>query len=176
MDRVEVSTVVYLPPDEIYDFLEDFPGYARYSEYLTDIEQDGDGGPGTKYGLTFSWWKLSYTAWSEVTAVEPPHRIDWALIKHINARGCWQIDHDPDAAPAEIDDASRVRFVAEFDPDSADSSAVDIPRLVSFGWVIEKVKPKIVAEAERIVERVVTDLEGEHRDVELIVHETPSSV
>ena len=30
VDAVEVSTIVYLPPEEIYDFLIDFPRYADY--------------------------------------------------------------------------------------------------------------------------------------------------
>lgn len=176
VDRVEVSTVVHLPAEEVYEFLEDFPGYAEYSKYLTNIEQEGDGGPGTFYGLTFSWWKLSYTARSKVTSVEPPNQINWAIIKHVNAKGCWRVDPEPESAPEGVETASRVRFIAEFDPDSADSSAIDLPRMVSMDWVIKKVKPKVLEEAERIVERVVVDLEGKRRDVELEVHETPSSV
>ncbi len=31
--------------------------------------EDGDGASGTRYALHFSWWKLTYTAHSEVTDV-----------------------------------------------------------------------------------------------------------
>ncbi|WP_324758530.1 SRPBCC family protein [Haloarcula sp. GH36] len=176
MDEVEVSTVVYVPAEEIYEFLLDFPGYARYSEYIDRVEQDGDGTPGTRYDLVFSWWKLSYTARSEVTGVERPTRIDWRIVKDIDADGYWAVDPDPEDAPADVEDASRVVLRIAFDPDSASSDAVDLPRLVSMEWVIEKVKPLIEKEAQRIVERVVADIEGQRRDVELEIHTGPSSV
>nr|WP_254282004.1 SRPBCC family protein [Haloarcula salina] len=176
VDEVEVSTVVYVPPEEIYEFLLDFPGYARYSEYLDHVDQDGDGTPRTTYDLVFSWWKLSYTARSEVTAVSPPTEIDWHLVKDIDAQGHWRVEPDPDDAPADVDTASRVRLRITFDPDSASSNAVDLPRLVSMDWVIEKVKPLIRKEATRIVKRVVKDLEGRERDVDLRIHTGPDSV
>jgi hypothetical protein len=102
--RLLVRTVVYGRPERVYEFLTDFPGYARYSKYLTSVRQSGgDGGPGTRYALTFEWWRLSYTARSEVTGVDPPRRIDWRLTKDIDASGYWAIDplsavDDPDPA------------------------------------------------------------------------------
>jgi len=176
VDNVEVSTVVYLPPAEVYEFLLDFPGYAKYSKYLQSVTQDGDGTPGTRYDLTFTWWKLSYTARSEVTAVDPPEQIDWKLVKDIHAHGHWRVDPAPEAAPPGEDQASRVGLSIQFDPDTADSSSLDLPRLVSLDWVIGKVKPLVQDEAERIVERIVADLEGERREVDLEIHTTPDSV
>lgn len=176
MDNVEVSTVVYLPPEDVYEFLIDFPGYARYSKYLESVTQDGDGTPGTRYDLTFTWWKLSYTARSEVTDVDPPERIEWKLVKDIDAHGRWRVEPDPEAAPPGEDHASRVRLSIQFDPDTASSSALDLPRLVSFDWVIGKVKPLVQEEAKRIVERIVADIEGEPRDVDLEIHTKPDSV
>jgi len=176
VERVEVSTVVYLPPAEIYEFLVDFPRYAKYSKYLESVTPHGDGTPGTRYDLRFAWWKLSYTARSEVTALDPPDRIDWRLVKDIDAQGFWRIEPEPESAPEDEDHASRVALRIEFAPDSADSGAVDLPRFVSLDWVIGKVRPKIVAEAERVVERIVADLEGQRRDVTLDVHDVPDSV
>ena len=176
VDEVEVSTVVYVPPEEVYEFLLDFPGYARYSEYLDRVAQDGDGSPGTNYDLVFSWWKLSYTARSEVTDVSPPTRIDWRIVKDIDAEGYWAVEPDPDGVPADVETASQVRFHVAFDPGSASANAVDLPRLVSMDWVIEKVKPLIRKEATKIVERVVEDLEGQDRDVDLEIHAGPDSV
>ena len=167
MDEIEVSTVVHVPPERLYEFLLDFPGYARYSEYIDQVRQDGDGALGTRYDLVFSWWKLTYTARSEVTAVDPPHSIDWKLVKDIDAEGHWIVDPAPKEAPADADAASRVVLRIAFDPDSASRDAVDLPRLVSLDWVIRKVVPLIRREAERIVERVVADLEGERRAVDL---------
>lgn len=173
MNRVEVSTTVYLPPQAVYEFLLEFRGYASYSEYLRSVRQFGDGGPGTEYELDFAWWKLRYTARSAVTEVDPPNRIEWRLIKDIDAAGRWLVEPiEPE--PGEGSTASgrdgpetRVTLVVEYAPDSADDSAVDLPRFVSLGWVIEKIKPKIRTEAERIVRRIVADLEGETRDVSL---------
>lgn len=176
VDRVEVSTVVYLPPEEIYEFLEDFPGYANYSKYLQDVRARGEGKEGTRYALRFSWWKLNYTAHSEVTDTDPPERIDWEVIKDIHAEGFWRIDPLEEGKRDGHEHACRVRFVVEFDTDTARSSALDLPRFVSVSWVIEKVKPLILQEAERIVERIVEDLEGDSRPVELTIHDRPSSV
>jgi ribosome-associated toxin RatA of RatAB toxin-antitoxin module len=174
VDSIEVSTDVYLPPAEVYDFLIDFPRYADYSEHLEGVERHGDGSPGTTYDLHFAWWKLTYTARSRVTNVEPPHKIDWKIIKHIDAHGHWMVEEcDP---PAGREEASRVRLRIDFDADSVDSSQFDLPRLVSLSWVVEKVKPIIENEAEHIVERIVADIEGEARPVDLTVHTTPDSV
>lgn len=173
MDSVDVSTVVYLPPEEIYEFLIDFPGYANYSQYLTDVVQRGDGSPGTRYDMRFAWWKLSYVARSEVTAVERPYTIDWQLVKDIDAEGRWLIEEAPDASADGP--ACRVHLQVEFDPDSA-RGAAGLPAFVSFDWLVGKVRPKILGEAERIVERIVADLEGQQRQVQLTVHEGPSSI
>lgn len=173
VDTVEVSTVVYLPPEEIYEFLLDFPRYADYSEYLQDVRARGEGTAGTRYTLRFAWWKLTYTAHSEVTDTHPPERIDWEVIKDIDAGGHWRVVPIDEA---NHENACRVHFVVEFDTSTARSGALDLPRFVSFGWVIDKIKPLILEEAERIVERIVADLEGKPRSVELTIHERPTSV
>ncbi|WP_299233866.1 SRPBCC family protein [Natronomonas sp.] len=173
MNRVEVSTVVYLPVEDVYEFLLEFRGYASYSKYLRGVRQFGDGGAGTEYELTFAWWKLRYTARSEVTEVDPPNRIEWRLVKDIDASGRWLVEPiepaDREETPEGSDPgaASRVTFAVEYAPGSADDGIVDLPRFVSLGWVVEKIKPKIRTEAERVVRRVVADLEGEERNVEL---------
>lgn len=176
VDNVEVSTLVYVPPEDVYEFLEDFPRYAKYSKHLKRVKADGDGSVGTQYDLTFTWWLLSYTARSEVTSLEPPERIDWKVVRHIDARGAWIIEPEPDSAPETEDVATRVRFLVEFDPGSAERSALDLPLFVSMDWLIDIVKPKIKSEATRVVRRIVADLEGEEREVSLEVHRTPESV
>jgi ribosome-associated toxin RatA of RatAB toxin-antitoxin module len=176
VDDVEVSTVVYLPPEEIYEFLVDFPRYAEYSKHLTEVRSDGDGSPGTRYFITFSWWKLSYTAHSQVTEVDPPSRIDWRLTKDIDANGYWKIEPVPEEAPAGEDHACRVYLYIQFNPHSANSDTIDLPRFVSLDWVVEKVKPMIEREAKVIVRRIVADIEGRERDVELEIHTKPQSI
>lgn len=181
---------MYERPERIYEFLVDFPGYARYSNYLTGVRQSGDGGPGTRYALTFEWWRLSYTARSTVTDVDPPRRIDWRLTKDIDAAGYWAVeprsavdDPDPellggakaaeaggsDAATVDSGEACRVTFAVRFDPESADAGILDLPRFVSFDRVLERALPLIRREATRVVERAVADIEGERRDVALQV-------
>jgi len=176
VDRLEVSTLIYLPREEIYEFLVDFPQYAKYSEYLDEIYRHGDGQPETEYDLTFSWWKLSYTARSRVTSADPPERIDWELVRDLDASGYWQVEPEPESAPKDEETASRVRFYVEFDPQSANTGAIDLPALTSLDWLISKVTPKIRAEAEGVVRRIVHDLEGQRRDVPLEIHEAPGSV
>ncbi|WP_101296629.1 SRPBCC family protein [Halegenticoccus soli] len=179
MDEIVVSTVVYLPPDEVYDFLIDFPRYADYSKYLEEVRSDGDGSPGTRYALRFSWWKLTYTAHSEVTDVEPPACIDWRVVKDIHAHGRWRIEplaELPPDAPPDAETGCRVYFEIVFDADSARDGAVDLPAFVSFDWVLARIRPKVLEEAERIVARIVADLEGRNRDVELTVRKRPSEI
>jgi uncharacterized membrane protein len=172
VDELVVSTVIYLPREEVYDFLVDFPRYANYSKHLRDVERrGGDGSAGTRYALHFSWWKLNYTAVSEVTELVPPERIEWRTVDGFRARGRWRLE-SPDSPPADapdgVDETCRVLFEVSYDPRSAEGN-VDLPRFVSLGWVIDKVKPLISSEAERIVERVVEDIEGRERPVELTV-------
>ncbi len=176
VDSVELSTVVYVPPEEAYEFLIDFPGYANYSKHLTRVTRKGEGGPGTEYDIHLKWWKLRYTVRSEVTELDPPKRIDWKIIKDLHAHGYWRVEEVPEEAPEGKETASRVWLSIQFDADSADSSMLDLPMFVSLGWVVNKVKPIVLREAETVVERIVADLEGEPRAVELEVHEKPDSV
>ncbi|WP_410766244.1 type II toxin-antitoxin system RatA family toxin [Haloferax sp. DFSO60] len=173
MDEIVVSTVVYLPPEEIYEFLVDFPRYANYSKHLTDVRQAGDGSPGTRYQLRFAWWKLTYTAESEVTAVDPPTQIDFKITKDIHAVGQWRVeplDELPEDAPMDAETASRVVFDVRFDTDTVDEGSIDLPRFVSLSWVINRIKPILQREAEHIVERIVADIEGRRRHVDITIH------
>ncbi|QZA88696.1 SRPBCC family protein [Salinarchaeum sp. IM2453] len=176
MDRIEVSTVVYVSAEEAFEFLVDFPRYAQYSKYLDSVQQHGTGGAGTKYDLTFRWWKLTYTARSEVTSIEENKRIDWELVNSLDATGYWGIEPLPEETETSDNNAVKVRFVAEFDSNSMTWDLVNVPRFVSTDWIVRKVKPLIVKEAKRIVGRVVADLEGESREVTLTVHETPDTI
>ena len=105
-----------------------------------------------------------------------PTRIDWKLVKDIDARGHWRVEEVPDEAPEGVETASRVWLRVDFDPESARGDAINLPTFVSFGWVIQKIKPKVVREAERVIRRIVADLEGESREVELQIHRTPDSI
>jgi uncharacterized membrane protein len=190
VDSVEVSTVVYVPPEEAYEFLLDFQGYANYSKHLDRVERHGEGGPGTEYDIHLQWWKLNYVVRSKVTDLDPPERVGWRIVEDIDAHGEWVVEPAPEETPEDreaetADDsetpedrqtATRVRLVINFDADSASSDMLDLPRLVSLDWVIGKVRPLVLTEAERVVERIVEDLEGERRDVELTLHDSPETV
>ena len=179
MDEIVVTTVVYVPPEEVYDFLLDFSTYTDYSKHLKEVRKRGDGGPGTQYDFKLAWWKLTYTARSEVTELAPPERIDWKIVKDIHAHGCWRIeelDDLPADAPEDAETACRVWFELAFDAQTANSDALNLPRFISFDRVLDKVKPVIVKEAEHIVERIVADLEGRRRRVELTIENKPSDL
>lgn len=160
MNTVEVSTDVRVPPAEAYAFLADFPGYANYSAYLQSVHQRGDGGPGTTYELTFAWWKLTHTIRSRVTDTDPPNRISWEVVGSLSAHGRWEVEETPEG--------SRVSLVVTYDAGSA-RGVLNLPPLVSLDWVVERVVDLVVEEGERVVERVVADLEGERRSVDLAV-------
>ena len=191
MDRIRLSTVIYRPPADVFPYLRDFTRYPRYAKHLESVTADGDGGAGTRYALHLSWWKLSYTARSEVTEISDPTSLRWRLIKDIEAAGEWRVETAPDVqVPADArvaagDDsdartgdegtasASRVYFEALYDPHSASKDVVSLPRFVSWGWVIDKLRPRLMEEARRVLERLVEDIEGVRRPVELTVHEMP---
>lgn len=170
VQRLAVATDVFASQERVYDLLAAFDAYGRYSEYLEDVTRHGDGGAGTEYEITASWWRLTHTVRSRVTDVDPPERIDWRLVSELEARGRWEIeavdepvgDVEPPAADAPV---TRVRLVADYDPDSAD--AIGLPALLSADALVARVTPLLAEEATRVVERVVADLEGESRDVDL---------
>jgi uncharacterized membrane protein len=171
VDEILVSTVVYVPPERAYEFLTDFPGYAKYSKHLEGVTKHGDGSPGTEYDIHLTWWKLSYTVRTRVTDADPLESIDWEVIEDLHAHGRWRVEDATGEVPEDREHASRVWLEIRFDADSAHSGMVDLPRFVSLGWVVKKVRPVVQREAERVVERVVADLEGERRPVDLEIHD-----
>ena len=176
VDEIVVSTVVYLPPEEVYAFIEDFPRYTNYSEYLKSVHQRGDGGVGTRYDMRFSWWKLSYTLRSEVVGVDPPYHLDWEIVKDLTAHGHWhltELDEFPEDAPDDAEVACKVTLDVNFDAQTARNDTLDLPRFVSFDFVVDKIKPVLVNEAQKVVERIVADIEGRHREVDLVVERRP---
>lgn len=173
MDRILLSTVAYRPPEEVFPYVRSFTDYPRYTDHLEEVRVHGNGGVDSVYDLRLTWWKLSYTARSKVTSITAPESLEWELLNEIDARGEWRVESEPEAAPEGVETASRIYFEAVYDPHSADKSAISLPRFVSFDWVIRKVEPRLLGEAESVVERLVADIEGESRDVELTIHEMP---
>lgn len=174
MDELAASTIVYAPAEEVFDLLLDFSRFTRYAKHLRRVRTHGDGGAGTRYDLRFEWWKLSYTARSEVTAVDPPERLGFRILQDVDARGCWRVEPLetlPADAPADAETACRAWFEVAYDPRSVRAGSIDLPRLISLEWVLKKVRPLVRAEAERVVERVVGDLEGRRRPVTVEIHD-----
>jgi uncharacterized membrane protein len=173
MERLIVETVVYRSAEEVYEFLLDFPRYGRYSEYLKTVtELDAADDEHARYALRFAWWKLQYTARSAVTDAVPPEGISWRLLNDLDAHGQWVVEGReelPADAPAWADTATAVRFEVRWKPHTVNSGALNLPRLVSLDWVINKVKPVIDREAQQVVRRAVEDLEGRERAVDVTV-------
>jgi uncharacterized membrane protein len=178
VDAIEASTVVYVPPEELYAFVQDVSAASDYSEHLDRVRQYGDGGPGTDHHITVSWWKLSITSKTRVTDVDPPTRIDWRSVSGLDAEGSWRIDSldapdVPDDPPPDVDptDATELRLRVEFDAGSV--LQVSLPGPLSVEAVLSRVKPLVVSESESVVEAMVADLEGRRRPVDLRVHRVP---
>lgn len=176
MERLKLSTLVYAPPQEVYDVLVDFEDYPKYTQYVDSVTRRGDGGEGTEFGISFGWWKLSYTAWSRVTGLDEPNRIEWELTKDIDADGSWQIENVTDEAEEDVEAVTRVTMDVQFQVSKSGSKILDLPRFVSFGWVVDRVKPLIFKEARSVLENLVYELEGEKRAPVLTIHETPRHV
>ncbi len=173
MDRILLSTLAYRSPEEVFPYVQSFRDYTRYTEHLREVRVHGDGTAGSVYDLVLSWWKLSYTARSKVTEISAPNSLQWRLTNDIDARGEWRVEPEPESAPEGEQTASRIYFDAVYDPYSANKNAISLPRFVSLDWVIDKIEPRLLSEAETVVERLVSDIEGRPRDVELTIHETP---
>lgn len=175
VDRVEVSTVVNLPRETVYDRLFEYTGYSRHTPNLEDVAIRGSGS-GTEFALSFAWWKLEYTARCRVTDVDPPERIDWEVLGGIESEGYWALEPEPAAAPPDCEAATRVRLRIEFDRANSRVGGLRLPPMVSPDWVLRRIKPVVRREARRLTGEVVADLEGEARPVELSVHATPDTI
>jgi len=160
---LEARTTVHRPPEVVFDALSDLRRYEAYSTHLAAVERTGDGGVGTEYDLRFEWWRVAYAVRSTVTAVDRPARLDFEVVRGLAASGSWLVD------AGAADGASRVTFVVRYDPDTVASSALQLPALTPISWVIDRVAPLVEREARGVVERVVRDLEGSERDVDLEV-------
>lgn len=174
MDDVEVSLVFHLPRCEVYDALFDFTRYHRYSEYVEDARIRGEG-VGTRFALTFAWWRLDYTLRGRVTDVDPPERIEWVVTRDVDARGHWSMEPEPEAAPPDRETATRARLRVEFDRSSARTDRI-LGGFVPTDRVLSRVLPLVRPEVARIAGRAVADIEGEPRPVEVTVHETPDTL
>lgn len=163
MKTFEVTTTVDRPPEVVFPFLQDFTGYAKYSKHLRGVGVDGDGGVGTRYRIRFGWWKLTYDAYTRVTGIEEPNVLEWEVIRDLDAAGRWVVE------PTDDGEGSTVSLVVRYDPASLSAGMLDLPALVPLDWVVEKAVGLIEAEGRRVVRRVVADLEGEKRPVELTV-------
>lgn len=161
-DVIELATTIHAPRPEVFALVSDVGGWGAYSDHVTDVTRHGDGGPGTEYGVTLSWWRLAYTVRFRVTDLDPPARIGWRVVEDIDARGTCRLE-PTDADDPEVAHATRVTLTARYDPDSADDDALSLPPFVPVSSVVERARPFVEREAERVLSRVVADLEGEPR-------------
>jgi uncharacterized membrane protein len=174
VDAIEARTTLYVAPDVIYEFIQGYEGVSDYSAHLDRVEQDGDGGPGTEYRITFSWWRLSWTSRTRVTEVDPPNRIAWRSVDAVRARGWWGMEPTPEAdLPEGRDVGTKLTLRIEFDP--ATMRGGSITRLVPLGRLVERVTPVVRDQCEEVLARVAEDLEGERRSVEYTVVRAPTS-
>lgn len=197
MHSLAVVTTLHAAPDAVFDVLADFESYPQYTEYLTAASRLEAGDPddvGALFGMRFSWWRITYTARSRVTAVERPARIEWELVGGPTATGVWRVEpveperesadgHGDDGgaddrhadAPDDAGDppptapSSRVVCAIRYDPTSVSAGDLGLPRLVSLDWVVEKARPLVEEEAVGVLERVARDIEGEPRAVDVSV-------
>lgn len=165
---LEVESIIHAPRADVFAVVRDVEGYERYSDYVTGVVRDGDGGPGTEYGVTLSWWRLAYTARFRVTDLDPPVRVEWRLLRDLEARTEWHLE-PVEVADLDVDHATRVRATARYDPDTADAGALSLPPFVPVSAVVARARPFVEREAERVLARVVADLEGRPRRPSLTV-------
>jgi uncharacterized membrane protein len=174
VDAVEASTVLYAPPEAVYRYVRTFEGAVEFADHVERIDRSGDGGPGTHYHIQLSWWRLSWTSRSRVTAVEPPNRIDWRTVGDVRARGSWLMEPLPaDGLPDGREVGTELTLRVEFDPASVRGAGV--ARLMPIDRLLRRLRPVVARECERLLDGVVADLEGERRPVTYTVHRMPES-
>ena len=166
MPRIAARTEVYVPPDVVCSFLLNFPGYAKYSPHLADVRQYGDGGPGTEYELDVTWWILDYTGRTAVTEVDAPHRIEWEVVSGLDAHGAWYVDRLDE-------ERTQVELYISYSSQGSESVPVSLPRFISVNTILNRVKPVVRREARKTVERIVADLEGAPRSVDVEIDTNP---
>jgi hypothetical protein len=175
VDAIEASTELYAPQRRVYEFIQGYEGASEYSPHLEGVEQQGDGGPGTVYDITLSWWKLSWTSRSRVTAADPDERIAWRTTEDVRAKGYWTMD---ELGASDLPDGrnvgTRLGLRIEFDPTSIRGHSVT--RVLPLGRLLERVRPVVVRECLALLEGVATELEGEPREVDYTVHRMPTSL
>ncbi len=176
MQEFEASAVFHLPPEEVYDLLFEFRRFPEHVDYLDDARVRGEG-VGARFRVAASWWRLSVTVRGRVTDVDPPERIDWRLTNDADATGYWSVEPAPEAAPPDVETATRLRLVARLDDDSVGGGiGPTLGPSVSLDWVLAKVAPVVASEGERLLSSLVAELEGERRPVEIAVHSLPDAV
>ena len=175
MDAIEASTHLYVPPKDVYEFIQGYEGASEYSPHLEGVEQEGDGGPGTHYDITLTWWKLSWTSRSRVTKAVPHERIEWRTTSDVRAKGYWtMVELDGEQLPPGREVGTELGLRVEFDPTSIRGHSVT--RVLPLGRLLERVRPVVVRECESLLSGIANDLEGEHRDVAYTVHRMPTSL
>ena len=173
MERVVLQTVIHAPPSAIYPVLANFERYPRYATHLEWVEPRGEGPAGPQYDLHLSWWRISHTTRSEIVERDPPHRLGWRLTRDVEARGAWELEERPELAPADAETATRVTFEGRADPTTAETGNLSLPGLLPMDVVIAKARPIVKREVRETVRRLVADVEGHPREVELsLEHES----
>lgn len=176
MEQLKLSTLIYAPQQKVFDVLADFEEYPKFCDYVNRVARRGDGSEGTRYGIEFKWWKLTYTAWSQVESITAPSMIEWSVQKDIDAQGSWEIEDVTADHESDHESVVRVTIDVEFDVEKPGGDILDLPLLTSFDWVVKKVKPLIFEEARAVIQNLAYEVEGERRTPELTIQETPRHV
>lgn len=151
MNEIEVARSVDGPPETVFEHVRAFESYPAYSAYLENVRPIQSERELPTYGLQFAWWRLSFETRTRVVALEPPARIDWEVLTDLDAQGYWGI--------TETGPSSRLTLHVEYAPETLASDAVSLPFGVSLAWVREKATSLIEAEAKRVLDRIVRDIE-----------------
>jgi hypothetical protein len=175
VDATEASTELYVSQKDVYEFIQGYKGASKYSPHLDEVAQNGDGGAGTVYDITLSWWKLSWTSQSRVTKAVPYERIEWRTVSDVRAKGYWTMESiDPGTLPPDREVGTRLRLRIEFDPSSVRGHS--ITRFLPLSQLLNRVRPVVIRECKQLLSGIANDLEGEHRDVAYTVHQIPTSL
>jgi len=110
---------------------------------------------------------------AEAAAVDPADVRQSGDTEREVAEAERSVDPDGECTADGEAPAARIRLRATFDRESITDAGMGIPRFISATSVFQKVAPVAKSEAKTILARIVADLEGEPRPIEVTVSERP---
>lgn len=149
--------------EQVFDSITD---YRKIDSYTDDIRIAGRGrGEGTRVYFKLSKDVLNiptnYTTKIEFVEYNPPDQIEWKIIGDIDAKGSIRLTENSGHTDLILDFSLNL--------EKTDIGSLPAPDVADASQILEYIYPQVYEQASSIIKGVVTDIEGEPRDVNIEV-------